>query len=201
MIATTTRSRVSHVPVMPCGSRYSSSASSTRSATHISASSRSAARLPDAEVVARARRRPSPACRCCRAPSAAGAPRASGRRARPGRRARTTSSGIVSLLLDAGDLLDDVVHRLEVLDVDGRDHVDPGVEQLLDVLPALLVARPGDVACARARRRARPAALRARTASRSISSNVVPRYSMRRRGTTSRSPICAAVFARPWVST
>ena len=44
-----------------------------------------------------------------------------------------------------GDLLDDVVERLEVLDVDGRDDVDAGREQLLDVLPALLVARPGDI--------------------------------------------------------
>ena len=48
-------------------------------------------------------------------------------------------------LLDPGDLLDHVVHRLEVLDVDGRDHVDPGVEQLLDVLPALLVPAARDV--------------------------------------------------------
>jgi hypothetical protein len=43
-------------------------------------------------------------------------------------------------LLDARDLLDDVVQRLEVLDVERRDDVDPGTEQLLDVLPALLVA-------------------------------------------------------------
>ena len=28
-----------------------------------------------------------------------------------------------------------------MLDVDRRDHVDPGIEQLVDVLPALLVAR------------------------------------------------------------
>ena len=48
-------------------------------------------------------------------------------------------------LLHTGDALDDVVHRLEVLDVDRRDDVDPGLEQLLDVLPALLVPRPGDV--------------------------------------------------------
>ncbi len=38
-------------------------------------------------------------------------------------------------------------------------------------------------------------------ASPSISSSPTPRYSMRRRGTTSRSPICAAVSARAWVST
>ena len=106
------------------------------------------------------------------------------------------------LLLDAGDLLDDVVHRLEVLDVHGGDHVDPGVEELLDVLPALLVARARARWCARARRPARPSGLRARTASTSISSKLraaVARSSCR--GTTSRSPICAAVFGRPWVST
>ena len=49
------------------------------------------------------------------------------------------------LLLDAGDLLDDVVDRLEVLDVEGRDDRDAGVEQRLDVLPALLVPRPRHV--------------------------------------------------------
>ena len=50
------------------------------------------------------------------------------------------------LALDrAGDLVDDVVERLEVLDVDGGDHVDAGVEHLLDVLPALLVLGPRDV--------------------------------------------------------
>jgi hypothetical protein len=43
------------------------------------------------------------------------------------------------LLADAGDRLDDVVERLEVLDVDRADHVDAGFEQRLDVLPALLV--------------------------------------------------------------
>ena len=41
----------------------------------------------------------------------------------------------------AGDLLDDVVERLQVLDVHRGDDVDAGVEQLVDVLPALLVAR------------------------------------------------------------
>ena len=45
-----------------------------------------------------------------------------------------------------GDLLDDVVERLQVLHVDGGDDVDAGVEQLLHVLPALLVARARDVA-------------------------------------------------------
>ena len=36
---------------------------------------------------------------------------------------------------DPGDLFDDVVERLDVLDVHRRDDVDPGVEQILDVLP------------------------------------------------------------------
>ena len=48
-------------------------------------------------------------------------------------------------LRHAGDLLDHVVEGFQVLDVDRGDHVDPGVEQFLDVLPALLVARPGHV--------------------------------------------------------
>ena len=43
------------------------------------------------------------------------------------------------LLLDAGDLRDDVVEALQVLDVDRGDHGDARVEQLLDVLPALRV--------------------------------------------------------------
>ena len=42
---------------------------------------------------------------------------------------------------DAGDLADDVVQALEVLDVHRRVDVDAGVEQLVDVLPALRVAR------------------------------------------------------------
>ena len=54
---------------------------------------------------------------------------------------RTTSSGTVSRWRDAGDPLDDVVERLEVLHVHRGQHVDPGGEQLLDVLPALRVAR------------------------------------------------------------
>ena len=46
---------------------------------------------------------------------------------------------------DPGDALDDVVERLEVLDVERRDDRDARVEQLVDVLPALLVPRAGDV--------------------------------------------------------
>ena len=58
---------------------------------------------------------------------------------------RTTGVGDRLVLLDAGDLLDDVVHRLEVLHVHRGDHVDARVEELVDVLPPLLVARAGDV--------------------------------------------------------
>ena len=47
---------------------------------------------------------------------------------------------------DAGDATDDVVEALEMLDVERREDVDAGREQLLDVLPALRVARAGDVA-------------------------------------------------------
>ncbi len=43
------------------------------------------------------------------------------------------------------DPLDRVVQRCEVLDADGGDDVDPGVEDLGHVLPALGVARAGDV--------------------------------------------------------
>ena len=46
---------------------------------------------------------------------------------------------------DAGQLEDRVVEALEVLDVDGRDDVDAGVEHLVDVLVALLVAHAGRV--------------------------------------------------------
>ena len=43
------------------------------------------------------------------------------------------------LLLDARDPGDDVVQAFQVLHVDRRDHRDAGVEQFLDVLPALRV--------------------------------------------------------------
>ncbi len=48
-------------------------------------------------------------------------------------------------LRHAGDGGDDVAQRFEVLDVDRGDDVDPGVEELVDVLPALGVAGAGDV--------------------------------------------------------
>src|SRR5207237_1117692 len=46
---------------------------------------------------------------------------------------------------DAGDLRDDVVEGLQVLDVHGGVHVDAGVEQLDDVLPALGVSQAGRI--------------------------------------------------------
>ena len=105
------------------------------------------------------------------------------------------------LLLDAGDLLDDVVDRLEVLDVQRRDHGDPGVEERLDVLPALLVARARDVRVGELvdERDLGPAG-----------DDRVDVHLLERRAavldaslaaSTSRSPICAAVFGRPCVST
>ena len=48
--------------------------------------------------------------------------------------------GHLLLLLDAGDLGDDVVEALQVLDVDRRDHGDARVEDLVDVLPPLRVS-------------------------------------------------------------
>ena len=74
-----------------------------------------------------------------------------------------------------GDLRDDVVQRFEVLDVQRRDDVDAGIEQLLDVLPALLVLRPGRVGVGVLVDQRRLSGRRARMASMSISSNVVPR--------------------------
>ena len=57
----------------------------------------------------------------------------------------STESGTVSRTCHAGDLGDDVVQALEVLDVDRGVDVDAGGEQLLDVLPALGVAGAGRV--------------------------------------------------------
>ena len=58
---------------------------------------------------------------------------------------RTTSSGIVSRCSTPLIRCDHVVERLQVLDVDRGDDVDAGVEQRVDVLPALLVPAAGDV--------------------------------------------------------
>ena len=44
---------------------------------------------------------------------------------------------------EAGDLLDNVGQRLEVLDVERADHVQPAVQQCDDVLPSVWVSRRG----------------------------------------------------------
>ncbi|MBT1174094.1 hypothetical protein JS530_00935 [Bifidobacterium sp. LC6] len=49
------------------------------------------------------------------------------------------------LLRAAGDLAHHVIERFDVLHVDGGDHVDAGIEQVQDILPALLVHRSGRV--------------------------------------------------------
>ena len=59
--------------------------------------------------------------------------------------ASRTEFGHGLLDLDPGDLLDQVLHRLEVLDVHGADHVDAGVADLLDVLPPFAVAEAGRI--------------------------------------------------------
>ena len=101
-------------------------------------------------------------------------------------------------LLDAGDALDDVVERLEVLDVDGGDDVDAGVEQLLDVLPALLVARAGDVGVGQLVDEDDLRAAGQDGVEVHLLEARCPGSSTVRRGTTSRSPSWAAVL-RPAV--
>ena len=81
------------------------------------------------------------------------------------------------LLLDAGDLLDDVVDRLEVLDVERRDHGDARRRAAPRRPPsASRAASPGTFVWASSSTRA-TSGRRAMIASTSISSNVVPRYS------------------------
>ena len=145
----------------------------------------------------RARRRCGPTCRRCRAPCAGAAPPASCRRARSGRRGARSPSGIVSrcftpVMRSTTSLTDS---RCWMLSVEITSM--PGVEQLLDVLPALLVApSPGTLVCASSST-STTSGRRASTASTSISSNSVSRYSILRRGTTSRSPSCSAVRGPP----
>ena len=95
-----------------------------------------------------------------------------------------------------GQLEDRVVEALEVLDVDRRDDVDPGVQDLLDVLVALLVAHRRARSCGRARRPARaPACARSRRRCPSPRARAAP-CAVRRRGTTSRPSASAAVSGR-----
>ena len=138
-MATTTRSRVSHASVMPWSSRYRWSDSSTRSATHSRASSRERAQVARAEVVGQGG-----VDALGRVDVAVGHAPAKGLGAHVdqldlvGGADDGVRHGLA--LRDAGDALHHVVQGLEVLDVDGRDDVDAGVEQLVDVLPALGVA-------------------------------------------------------------
>ena len=53
---------------------------------------------------------------------------------------RTTQSGHPLAHADPGDPLDRVCHRLNVLNIDRRDHRNAGVEDLEDVFPTFLVA-------------------------------------------------------------
>ncbi len=72
---------------------------------------------------------------------------------------RTTQSGTRSRTVDTGDPFHRVGQRLEVLDVDGGDHRDPGVEDLEHVLPPLLVTSgSGHVGVGQLVDRARPRA-------------------------------------------
>ena len=104
-------------------------------------------------------------------------------------------------LEDPGDPLDDVVERLEVLDVDGRDDVDAGVEQLVDVLPALLVPRAGDVRVGELVDEHLCRAAAQDGVDVHLFERRVAMLDPVRRAMTSRSPICSAVRFRPWVST
>ncbi len=103
---------------------------------------------------------------------------------------------------DAGDAADDVVQALEVLHVERREDVDARRQQLLDVLPALRMARSRRRWCARARRPGSapdgaPAPRRGRTRG-----SVRPWYGDLGRAAGSRGPASSAsVSLRPWVST
>ena len=98
-----------------------------------------------------------------------------------------------------GDPLDDVVERLEVLDVHRGRHVDAGVEQLLDVLPALGVPRAGRVGVGElVDEHDLGLAGEHRVEVHLVEPGVPPTD---RRGTTSSPASSSAVLARPWVST
>lgn len=46
---------------------------------------------------------------------------------------------------DASNLGDDVAEAFDVLDVDGRPDIDPGIENVLDFLPSFCMAQAGGV--------------------------------------------------------
>ena len=198
--ATTTRSRASQVPVMSCFSRYCWRASSTRSAVHSSASSRRALRLPGPEVVRQ--RGVDLLGRVDVAVGQAPAQRLGGHVLQLDLVGRADDRvGHRLALRHAGDLLDHVVERLQVLDVDGGDDVDAGGQQLLDVLPALGVAGARGRWCGRARRPARPSGAGPGPRRRPSPRTWCRGRSSVRRGTTSRPSSISAVCVRPWVST
>ena len=75
----------------------------------------------------------------------AGAPAGRGRPARPRRPRPGCGRGTSRARARPSARRHGVVQALQVLDVDGRDHVDAGVEHLVDVLVALVVAQAGGV--------------------------------------------------------
>ena len=181
----------------PRGSR--ASAASTRSAVRRSAQLAQRDEIALAEEVARSRARPAAACRPCPRAGARAARRAADRRAPLRRRVEHRVRHRLPDA-DAGDAADDVVQAFEVLDVERRVDVDARVEQLLDVVPALGMARAFGVGV-RQLVDEDERGLRASAASRSNSGSCAPRYSTIRGGRTSRPSSSAAVSARPWVST
>ena len=127
-----------------CGSSATSRRSSTFSATWRSATSRSARRFST-------RKKPfsAGAIRACRVDLAGLQPgdQVLGREVDEHDLVGLGQLGVGHRLahLDAGQLGHLVVERLEVLDVDGREDVDPGGEHVGDVLVALGVLEPGRV--------------------------------------------------------
>ena len=90
------------------------------------------------------------------------------------------------------DLPDGVAPAFEVLDVDRGENVDAGVEQFNDVLVALRMTRTGRVGV-RELVDERECGCQGRMASRSISPNFVPRWSIFARGTMGRPASSASV--------
>ena len=118
------RSPAAHGPAIACACIWVSNCSSTRSAVRRSASSRSAVRLSGREDNARARARPAAERRPC-LPCSRWI-RSSGVRSTSSIASARSKieSGTVSRTRTRGDLRDDVVEALDVLDVDGGVDVD-----------------------------------------------------------------------------
>ncbi|OLT53413.1 hypothetical protein BJF88_11640 [Cellulosimicrobium sp. CUA-896] len=197
--ATTTRSRAGQVPEIACSVRYRVRASSTRSASHSSASSRSAVRLPsrkydDSEASICSARYTLP---CARR-----------RRSAWGERStswiwsasRTTWSGTVSrwrtpVIASTSSVSDSRCCTLTVVTTS-----IPSSSRSCTSCHRLGWREPGAFVCASSST-STTSGRRARTASTSSSVSATPRWPTTRRGTTSRSSIFAAVAARPCVST